>query len=283
MPDKAFRERLYSGFNTEFTAEDIYFDNATDHQRLVVFKNAVFGRMMMLDGVTQTTEADEFIYHEMLAHVPILAHGNVKKVLIIGGGDGGMLREVLRHTSVEKCTMVEIDSSVVELATSHLPKHSAGAFDDARTNLVFDDGAAFVRHPDDTYDVMIVDSTDPIGPGEVLFQDTFYANSRNCLDKHGILVTQNGVPFMQPDELRNSLSHLKQFYDDVSCYTATVPTYVGGPMAFGWASQDPLHRVVSVDVLNDRFENAGLETRYYTPDVHKAAFALPRYISDLTV
>lgn len=282
MADQVFKERLYSGFSTEFVAEEVYFDNATDHQRLVVFKNPVFGRMMMLDGVTQTTEADEFIYHEMLAHVPILAHGNVKKVLIIGGGDGGMLREVLRHSEIEKCTMVEIDSSVVELSKSHLPNHSAGAFDDPRTNLVFDDGAAFVRDPDDTYDVMIVDSTDPIGPGEVLFQDTFYANTRNCLAPRGILVTQNGVPFMQPDELKNSMAHLKQFFSDVTCYTATVPTYVGGPMAFGWATQDEAHRQITNDVLTKRFNEAGLSTRYYTPDVHKAAFALPQYIAELT-
>ena len=283
MAPKAVREELYSGFNTEFEVEDIYFDSATDHQRLVVFKNAVFGRMMMLDGVTQTTEADEFIYHEMLAHVPILAHGTAKKVLIIGGGDGGMLREVLRHPSVEKCTIVEIDRSVVELSKTYLPGHSNGAFDDPRASLVFADGAEFVRSPDDTYDVMIVDSTDPIGPGDVLFEDTFYANTRNCLTPDGLLVTQNGVPFMQPDELRNSLTHLRQFYDDVSCYIATVPTYVGGPMAFGWATNTTDHRQTTVEALTKRFNTAAFQTRYYTPDVHKAAFALPPYISDLTL
>ena len=238
---------------------------------------------MMLDGVTQTTEADEFIYHEMLAHVPILAHGTAKKVLIIGGGDGGMLREVLRHPSVEKCTIVEIDRSVVELSKTYLPGHSNGAFDDPRASLVFADGAEFVRSPDDTYDVMIVDSTDPIGPGDVLFEDTFYANTRNCLTPDGLLVTQNGVPFMQPDELRNSLTHLRQFYDDVSCYIATVPTYVGGPMAFGWATNTTDHRQTTVEALTKRFNTAAFQTRYYTPDVHKAAFALPPYISDLTL
>ena len=281
MTEKTFKETLYTGWQTEYQSTDVYFDSATDHQRLVIFNNPVFGRMMMLDGVTQTTEADEFIYHEMLAHVPILAHGAAKRVLIIGGGDGGMLREVLRHTSVEHCTMVEIDPGVVELSKIHLPNHSNGAFDDPRTNLVFADGAAFVRETTDTFDVMIVDSTDPIGPGEVLFQDTFYANAKKCLTPGGILVTQNGVPFLQPDELKNTVTHLRHLFADASCYVATVPTYVGGPMAFGWASDNAKLRDIGADVVEQRFAAAGIETRYYTPGVHKGAFALPVYISKI--
>jgi len=281
MADQKFTETLYQGLQTDYSCDEVYFDSATDHQRLVIFKNPIFGRMMMLDGVTQTTEADEFIYHEMLAHVPVLAHGDAKKILILGGGDGGMLREVLRHTSVELCTMVEIDPSVVELSKQHLPNHSAGAFDDPRTHLVFDDGAAFVKNPPHTYDVMIVDSTDPIGPGEVLFQDTFYANARRCLNPGGILVTQNGVPFMQPDELKNTVTHLKHLFSDASCYLATIPTYVGGPMAMGWATDNAELRNIDSEILDERFKRAGIKTRYYSPAVHKAAFALPRYVSDI--
>ncbi len=281
MADQKFTETLYQGWQTDYRCDEVYFDSATEHQRLVIFKNPIFGRMMMLDGVTQTTEADEFIYHEMLAHVPILAHGDAKKVLIIGGGDGGMLREVLRHTSVELCTMVEIDPSVVELSKQYLPNHSAGAFDDPRTHLVFDDGAAFVKNPPHTYDVVIVDSTDPIGPGEVLFQDTFYANARRCLNPGGILVTQNGVPFMQPDELKNTVTHLKHLFADASCYLATIPTYVGGPMAMGWATDNAELRHIDLDVLDARFKSAEIKTRYYAPAVHKAAFALPGYVSDI--
>ena len=281
MADQKFTETLYQGWQADYRCDEVYFDSATDHQRLVIFKNPIFGRMMMLDGVTQTTEADEFIYHEMLAHVPILAHGDAKKVLIIGGGDGGMLREVLRHTSVELCTMVEIDPSVVELSKQYLPNHSAGAFDDPRTHLVFDDGSAFVKNPPHTYDVMIVDSTDPIGPGEVLFQDTFYANARRCLNPGGILVTQNGVPFMQPDELKNTVTHLKHLFADASCYLATIPTYVGGPMAMGWATDNAELRHIDLDVLDARFKSAEIKTRYYAPAVHKAAFALPGYVSDI--
>ena len=261
MADEKFQETLYSGWRTEYTCAEVYFDSETDHQRLIIFRNPDFGRMMMLDGITQTTEADEFIYHEMLAHVPILAHGNAKHV--------------------EHCTMVEIDPSVVELSKTHLPNHSAGAFDDPRTNLVFADGAAFVKETNDKFDVMIVDSTDPIGPGEVLFQDTFYAAARRCLTPGGVLVTQNGVPFMQPDELRNTVAHLSNLFTDASCYLATIPTYVGGPMAFGWATDNPALRNVDQSILNQRFEAAGLKTRYYTPAVHIGAFALPGYIADI--
>ena len=169
---------------------------------------------------------------------------------------------------------------MVQLSKQYLPNHSAGAFDDPRTHLVFDDGAAFVKNPPHTYDVMIVDSTDPIGPGEVLFQDTFYANARRCLNPGGILVTQNGVPFMQPDELKNTVTHLKHLFADASCYLATIPTYVGGPMAMGWATDNAELRHIDLDVLDARFKSAEIKTRYYAPAVHKAAFALPGYVSD---
>lgn len=279
--DKKFTESLYTDWQTQYGSIETCFDSATDFQRIVIFNNPHVGRIMMLDGVTQTTEADEFIYHEMISHVPILAHGNVSEVLIIGGGDGGVLREVLRHRIVQRCTMVEIDPGVVALSKQFLPKHSAGAFDDPRTNLVFGDGAAFVKDSSDTYDVIIVDSTDPIGPGEVLFQDTFYASARKRLNPGGILVTQNGVPFMQPDELKSTIAHLKHLFADASCYLATVPTYVGGPMALGWASDETSHRTVPLAKLELRFMQAGFKTRYYTPAVHQAAFALPVYIADL--
>ncbi|MCL4144200.1 UNVERIFIED_CONTAM: hypothetical protein GTU68_039063 [Idotea baltica] len=167
---------------------EVFYDSATDHQRLRVFENAKFGRVLTLDGVVQTTTADEFIYHEMLAHVPILAHGAAKRVLIVGGGDGGMAREVLRHTSVDHVTMVEIDAGVVDFSKEYLPSLSNGAFDDPRLELVIADGAAFVSETDQRFDVMIVDSTDPIGPGEVLFTDTFYGRAKGLLNRNGVLV-----------------------------------------------------------------------------------------------
>lgn len=278
-----FREDLHADYSQGLRIDKLLYDSKTEHQRLRVFQNPTFGRVLTLDGVVQTTEADNFIYHEMLTHVPILAHGAARRVLIIGGGDGGMAREVLRHASVEHVTMVEIDAGVVEFSKQYLPMLSAGAFDDPRLELVIADGAAFVEQTakgETRFDVIIVDSTDPVGPGEVLFTDTFYGKAKGCLATDGILVTQNGVPFMQGDELAGTLRIFRGLFADAGCYLATVPTYAGGPMAFGWGT-DGAAGSVSVQDLEARFAAAGVETDYYTPAVHKAAFALPGYVKKI--
>lgn len=273
-------ERLHDGYGQALEETEVLYDSATDHQRLRVFDNPRFGRVLTLDGVVQVTEGDNFIYHEMLTHVPILAHGAARRVLIVGGGDGGMAREVLRHSSVAHVTMVEIDAGVVEFSKRYLPMISQGAFDDPRLTLVIDDGAAFMRRTEGGFDVIIVDSTDPVGPGEVLFTDTFYGHAKRALAPGGILVTQNGVPFMQGDELTSTMRAFKALFADWGCYLATVPTYAGGPMAFGWGT-DSDARATPIEALTDRFAAAGLETGYYTPEIHKAAFALPGYVRRL--
>lgn len=276
-------ETLYEkeGFTCAFRADKVLYEEETGQQHLVIFENGLFGRMMALDGITQVTERDEFIYHEMMTHVPILAHGAAKRVLIIGGGDGGILREVIRHRSVEHVTMVEIDPAVTDFCKKQLPQISAVAFDDPRLNLVFADGAKFVEDTDESYDVVIVDSTDPIGPGEVLFREEFYRAARARLTPGGVIVTQNGVPFMQGDELQGTMEKFRRLFKVASCYLATIPTYVGGPMAMGWATDDETLKSVPLAELESRYADAGLATRYYTPEVHKAAFALPRYVLDL--
>ena len=276
-------ETLYEkeGFTCAFRADKVLYEEETGQQHLVIFENGLFGLMMALDGITQVTERDEFIYHEMMTHVPILAHGAAKRVLIIGGGDGGILREVIRHRSVEHVTMVEIDPAVTDFCKKQLPQISAGAFDDPRLNLVFADGAKFVEDTDESYDVVIVDSTDPIGPGEVLFREEFYRAARARLTPGGVIVTQNGVPFMQGDELQGTMERFRRLFKVASCYLATIPTYVGGPMAMGWGTDDETLKSVPLAELESRYADAGLATRYYTPEVHKAAFALPRYVLDL--
>ncbi|MEL7348016.1 MAG: polyamine aminopropyltransferase [Pseudomonadota bacterium] len=274
-------EALYDDHAQALRESRVLYDSETALQRIRVFENARFGRVLTLDDVVQTTEADEFIYHEMLAHVPILAHGAVRRVLIIGGGDGGMAREVLRHASVAQVTMVEIDAGVVDFSKRYLPGLSAGAFDDPRLSLVIADGAAFVRESGETFDVIICDSTDPIGPGEVLFTDTFYGHAKARLAEGGILVTQNGVPFLQPEELASTMRAFRALFGDATCYLATVPTYAFGPMAFGWGT-DGAARATDLATLEARFAAAALSTRYYTPAVHRAAFALPGYVEVLT-
>lgn len=276
-----WNETLYDAYGQQFTVDKVYFESKTEHQHLMIFHNALFGRMMVLDGIVQTTERDEFIYHEMLTHVPVLAHGAVKDVLIVGGGDGGMLREVCKHGSVERIVQVEIDQAVIDMSKEYLPNHSQGAFEDARAEIVIADGLDYVKTTDRRFDVIISDSTDPIGPGEVLFTDDFYAACQRCLNPGGVLVTQNGVVFMQQDEVSTTASRLSSLYKDWHFYGAAVPTYVGGIMTFAWASDEPALREVSLDVLQQRFENSGIKTRYYNPAVHLASFALPQYVVDL--
>ena len=270
-------ETLHDDFRLCLREDAVLYDSETAHQRLRVIENASFGRVLSLDDVIQTTEGDEFIYHEMMAHVPVLAHGAARRVLIIGGGDGGMAREVLRHDSIEHLTMVEIDAGVVEFSKQYLPGLSAGAFDDARLKLVIADGAAFVRDSAESFDVIIADSTDPVGPGEVLFTDSFYGHVKRRLAGGGIFVTQNGVPFLQGDELTGTMRAFRALYRDATCYLATIPTYAGGPMAFGWGT-DSAARQVGLATLEARFAAAAIATRYYTPEVHQAAFALPGYV-----
>jgi len=273
-------ETLHAEYAQALREDRVLYDSETAHQRLRVFENARFGRVLTLDGVVQTTEGDEFIYHEMMAHVPIFAHGAAKRVLIIGGGDGGMAREVLRHDGIEQVTMVEIDAGVVEFSKQYLPSLSAGAFDDPRLELVIADGAAFMRDATGLYDVIISDSTDPIGPGEVLFTDTFYGHARARLAEGGILVTQNGVPFLQPEELAGTMRAFSALFADATCYLAAIPSYAGGPMAFGWGT-DGTARQVDEATLARRLAAAGFTPRYYGPAVHKGAFALPGYVARL--
>ncbi|MGF1528423.1 MAG: polyamine aminopropyltransferase [Candidatus Competibacterales bacterium] len=275
-----FTETLYDSYRQQLAVDRVLLETRSEHQHLIIFENALFGRVLALDGVVQTTERDEFIYHEMLTHVPLLAHGHARRVLIVGGGDGGILREVVRHGGVERIVQVEIDRAVVDMCRQYLPHHSNGAFDDPRLELVIDDGLAFVNRTDEQFDVIISDSTDPIGPGEVLFSRDFYAACRARLAAKGVLVTQNGVAFMQTPEVATTAERLGPLFGDWHFYAAAVPTYVGGIMTFAWASDDPTLRQVAPGTLAERYQRADLTTRYYTPDIHGASFALPRYVLD---
>lgn len=275
-----FDEALATGLRLGLEIEAELFRLTTEHQDLAIYQTRTFGRVMALDGVIQVCERDEFIYHEMLTHVPIMAHGRVARVCIVGGGDGGILREALRHPGIE-ATLVEIDRSVIELCSEYLPTVSCGAFDDPRTEIVIADGADFVAGTDQRFDVVIVDSTDPLGPGEALFRETFYAGCKRCLTPGGVLVTQGGVPMIQPDEIAAMAQRLRTQFADVGAYIAAIPTYAGGHMTLGWASDDPALRRHDSATIAARADAAGLVGRYWNPAVHAAAFALPGYIHDL--
>ncbi|MBD3821489.1 MAG: polyamine aminopropyltransferase [Thiotrichales bacterium] len=276
-----YLETLYPTWGQQFVMNEVLFEVDTGHQKLVIFKNDQWGTVMALDGVIQTTEKDEFIYHEMMTHVPLFAHGNAKKVLIIGGGDGGILREVLKHPEVESVTQVEIDQQVIDMCIQYLPNHSAGAYDSPKANIVIADGVDFVNECTEKFDVIISDSTDPMGPGEVLFTSRFYQGIKNCLTEDGVFVAQNGVSFMQTDEVATTFKRLSPLFKQASFYSGAVPTYVGGMMTFAWATDNLALKEVSQEVIEERFKASGITTRFYTPALHKGAFALPQYILDV--
>jgi spermidine synthase len=271
-----FEETLWPHWAQRMRVSSVLYRDKTEHQDLIVFETPTWGRVLALDGVVQTTTADEFIYHEMLVHVPVLAHGAAQDVLIIGGGDGGCLREALRHPGIRRVTQVEIDAGVITFCRQYLPSLSDGAYDNPRAHVVIADGAAFARDCPDRFDVVIVDSTDPQGPGEVLFTEGFYRDVRRLLRPGGIMATQCGNPSMRPDELEFTQGRQRTAgFAHVDYYFAAVPTYVGGSMALGFATDDPARARIDPAAITG--VPAGL--RYYTPAIHAAAFAHPAWMT----
>ncbi len=246
----------------------------TEFQQLDVVETEEFGNMLILDGMVMTTEKDEFVYHEMVAHVPLFTHPNPKHVLVVGGGDGGVIREVLKHPSVEKATLVEIDGKVIEYSKKYLPT-IAGALDDARVDVQVDDGFMHIAKAENAYDVIMVDSTEPVGPAAKLFEKGFYEGISRALKEDGIFVAQSDNPWFTPDLIAKVQRDVKEIFPITRLYTANVPTYPSGLWTFtiGSKKHDPL------EVANERFHE--IETKYYTKDLHKAAFALPKFVADL--
>jgi spermidine synthase len=281
--DSWVNETLYSAWGQRFRVKRELARVQSDFQDIMLFESETHGRVMLLDGVVQITEADEFVYQEMLTHVPLLAHGAAKRVLIIGAGDGGVLKRVLQHKGVERAVMVEIDGEVIRLCKEHMPGIGGDAWTDKRAEVIVGDGIDYVRKaPAGSFDVVIVDSTDPIGVGEVLFTGEFYANAARLLSDRGLIVNQCGVPFMQADELRETSIRRGKAFPDIWAYVAAVPTYVGGFMTLGWASKDAAQRKVPVEEIRKRAEAGGIlgATRYWTPEIHIGAFNLPPYIAE---
>ncbi len=281
-PDGWLPETLHKHYQQRLEAAAVLYQEQTEHQSLIIIENQRFGRVLALDGAIQVTERDEYVYHEMLVHVPFMAHGAVREALVIGGGDGGVVRRCLLHAGLERVTLVEIDRAVVDLCQRFMPTIADGALDDPRCELVIADGIRYVAETDRRFDVIIIDSTDPVGPAEGLFTQDFYADCRRCLTPGGILVTQNGVPFLQPQELATGYDRLKSVFADAWMYQCVVPTYSGGIMTLGWGCDDPDKRALDATDIARRWQQAGIEkTQYYTPELHAASFALPRFILDI--
>ncbi|MCK0470004.1 spermidine synthase [Halalkalibacter sp. APA_J-10(15)] len=246
----------------------------TEFQQLDMIETEEFGNMLVLDGMVMTTEKDEFVYHEMVAHVPLFTHPNPKRVLVVGGGDGGVIREVLKHPSVEKATLVEIDGKVVEYSKKYLPT-IAGALEDPRVEVQIDDGFMHIAKAENEYDVIMVDSTEPVGPAVKLFEKGFYEGVSRALKEDGIFVAQTDNPWFQGELISHVYRDVQEIFPITNLYTANIPTYPSGLWTFtiGSKKYDPLQ------VKDSRFHQ--IETNYYTKDLHSAAFALPRFVARL--
>ncbi|CAL4321246.1 polyamine aminopropyltransferase [Buchnera aphidicola] len=275
---KIWYENLHYDIGQYFSIDKILYQKKNKFHEIIIFQNSIMGRVMTIDGIVQTTEKDEFIYHEMLTHVPIFSHGSIKNVLIIGGGDGGILREICRHDSIDSITMIEIDQNVINLCKEYFPKHSNNGYNDSRLKLIIDNGLNFVKNSKEKFDLIISDSTDPVGCGKDLFLPEFYSYCKNCLHKNGIFVGQNGVFFLQKNNVRQTYNKLKKIFNDVSFYQATIPTYYGGVMMFSWATDDPYYRQINIKDLELRIKNTKLNFNYYNFKIHISSFYLPEYI-----
>jgi len=275
-----YDETLYSSIRQSLKIDRLLFRGRSKFQHVAIFENAQMGRVLALDGVIQTSSRDEHVYHEMLTHLPMLAHGAVKNVLIIGGGDGGVLREALRHP-IEHAVMVEIDGVVVEQCQKHMPELCGEAYRDKRAELIIGDGIKFMAETKDKFDLIVVDSTDPFGPAEGLFGPKFYADVRRALAPRGIVMCQTGVPVHQDEELLLSQRKLKRLFKHVGVALAVVPLYYGGFMALSWASSDFDPRRVAVATVAKRYKRLKLTTRYYAPALQVGAYAHPHFIADI--
>ncbi|WP_312193719.1 polyamine aminopropyltransferase [Exiguobacterium sp.] len=270
-----FTEHQTEDYGITFRVNHVYESEQTEFQRLEMVETDEFGTMLLLDGMVMTTDKDEFVYHEMVAHVPLFTHPNPKSVLVVGGGDGGVIREVLKHLSVEKAVLVEIDGKVIEYSKKYLP-NIAGGLDDARVEVIVGDGFMHIAEAENEYDVIMVDSTEPVGPAVNLFTKGFYSGISKALKEDGIFVAQSDNPWFTPDLIRDVQRDVKEIFPITKLYIANVPTYPSGLWTFtiGSKKHDPLA------VAPERFHE--IDTKYYTPELHTAAFALPKFVKDLT-
>ncbi|MFS2318979.1 polyamine aminopropyltransferase [Maricaulis sp. D1M11] len=276
-----FKEALTESVGNCFRIDELIYEDSSDHHHIILFENETHGRVLAMDGLVQVSRSDEFVYHEMVAHVPAFAHGQLKSVAVVGGGDGGAMRELLRHTGIETITLIEIDKDVVDFSRKWLPEVSNGSFDDPRVEIVIADGVEYMKTTDKRFDLIIIDSSDPVGPSAVLFTPEFYASCKDKLKDNGILVTQNGLASIYPDVVRDSSRCFADLFAHQGFYAITVPTFSGGIMTLGFATDNATAFSPDPAELHARFQSSGLPMRYYTPDLHVGAFALPADIQAL--
>lgn len=257
---------------------DVLYTNKSEIQQIDIFESLEFGRFLTLDGLMMLTEKDEFIYHDMMVHVPMAVKSDARKILVIGGGDGGTVRELAKYPGIESIDLVEIDEEVVKVCQKYLPQ-TASCLDDKRVTIHYEDGLRYIRNIIDEYDIILVDSTDPFGPGEGLFTREFYGNCYKALKADGILVNQHESPYYDhyANSMKRAHKRIEEYFPISRVYQAHIPTYPSGHWLFGFASKqlDPIN-----DVDSGKWEELGIYTKYYNSDLHKGCFALPTYVNE---
>ena len=270
-----FTEKQTDNFGITMKINKTLHTEQTDFQKLDMVETEEWGNMLLLDDMVMTSEKDEFVYHEMVAHVPLFTHPNPEYVLVVGGGDGGVIREVLKHPSVKKATLVDIDGKVIEYSKQFLPS-IAGKLEDPRVDVQVGDGFMHIAEAESQYDVIMVDSTEPVGPAVNLFTKGFYAGISKALKEDGLFVAQSDNPWFKAELIASVQKDVKEIFPITKLYTANIPTYPSGLWCFTLGSKkyDPLV------VAEERFHE--IDTKYYTKELHKAAFVLPKFVEDLT-
>ena len=267
-------QETFQGTRLALETTETLYSGRSEFQKIEIFESKAYGRALALDDVFMTSVKDEFFYHEMLTHPAMLTAENPKRVLVIGGGDGGTVREVLRHPSVEQCVMIEIDEGVVQACKEYLPMIGT-AWDDPRLDVRFADGIDYVKTSDEEkYDVILLDGTDPVGPGEVLFAQEFFAACKRMLKPGGIMAMQSETPILMRDVFFETQGKLRELFAEVHPYFGPVPIYASGIWSWTWASDRKAH--LDVDVA--RAEKLTDGCRYYNADIHAAAFTQPNYV-----
>ena len=277
--DLWFSEKHTENIKLSFKVDKQLFSGESRYQRIDIFESEEFGRFLTLDGIMMLTEKDEFIYHEMITHIAFAVNPKIKKILVIGAGDGGVVRELVKYKHIEHIDLVEIDEMVVEVCKKYMTTTSVALNNDKLT-IFYQDGLKFIRKCQQKYDLIIVDSTDPLGPGEVLFTREFYGNCAKALTDEGILLNQHESPFYELDAAAMQRTHkrIAEEFPIGMVYQAHIPTYPSGHWLFGFASKT-LHPLknLKADIWND----FGIKTKYYNTDLHSGCFALPNYVKEM--
>lgn len=271
-----YEESQYDYLKVKYKIKKVLFSGESKYQKIEIIDTYNFGKILLNDGIVMLSEKDEFIYHEMISHVPMFVHPNPQKILIIGGGDGGTVREVLRHKEVVQCDLVEIDEMVIDACKKFIPQTSS-FLNDPRVNVLISDGVKYVKDTNENYDIVLVDSTDPIGPATPLFGPDFYSGVKNILNKNGIVVSQAETPFYHFDMQKSLLGSLKTCFSKLYLYNYSNMLYPSGLWSFSFASDNicPI-----TDFNYTKFSQVNIKCSWYNDNIHKSSFTLPQFMKE---